>query len=155
MKIQPHVINRDSTFITHPTLTISTAFSPAASYAMALGAVDTGRMKVNEHAMVGGKIRSKGLTHRVLASWIMIGRNMLAEATLAATCVSAEAPKVHMTTILHTGKDDSDENCEPIQADSPDCSLPPPRANPPPKSSMIPQANRLESDGQSKSFFSV
>ena len=109
--MQPQVMQSATRFITHPTLTMSAEFILAASKAMALGAVDTGNMKVKEQAIVAGMISSSGLTHRDAASWIMMGRNMLADATLAATWVSSEAPSVVMITMLQVGKLDKAANC--------------------------------------------
>ena len=87
--------------MTHPTLTISSEVILAGSKVIALGGLDTGSMNVNEHAIVGGRIKSKGLMHRLALISTMIGRKMLAEATLAATCVRPEAPRVVM--IIRTG----------------------------------------------------
>ena len=59
------MMRRDITFTSEPTLTIAIVLILAASNAIALGAVETGSMNAYEQAIVGGKTRSKGLTHKV------------------------------------------------------------------------------------------
>ena len=93
-----------TTFITHPTLTMSSEVILAGSKVIALGGLDTGSMNVNEQAIVGGRIKSKGFMHRLALISTMIGRKIFADATLAATCVRPEAPRVVMMIRTGTGR---------------------------------------------------
>ena len=47
-------------FINHPALNMSIVLIPAISYAIALGAVDTGNINVKEHAYVGARHKYNG-----------------------------------------------------------------------------------------------
>ena len=58
--MHPIVTPRVRIFINQPTLNMSIVVIPAISYAIALGAVDTGNINVKEHANVGARHKYNG-----------------------------------------------------------------------------------------------
>ena len=62
--MHPIVTPRVRMFISQPALNISNVEIPAISYAIALGAVDTGNINVNEHAKVGARHKYNGFIQR-------------------------------------------------------------------------------------------
>ena len=59
--VHPIVTSVMAKFITQPTLIISDVFIPAASYAMAFGAVVNGNIKENEQMNIAGRQKRSGL----------------------------------------------------------------------------------------------
>ena len=74
-----------NTFMNVPTFIKSTTRNPEDSKTMALGGVDTGSMKENEHERAAGSINNIGLTCELRPKSFMIGKTMEAEAVLEAT----------------------------------------------------------------------
>ena len=60
-RVHPIVTPRVNIFINQPALNISSVEIPDISYAIALGAVETGNINVKEHAYVGASTKYKGL----------------------------------------------------------------------------------------------
>ena len=61
VKVHPIVTSVMARFIAQPTLIISDIFIPAASYAIALGAVVNGNIKENEQMNTAGRQNRRGL----------------------------------------------------------------------------------------------